>query len=819
MVAEIGTIRPVRVEDEVKSSYLDYAMSVIVSRALPDVRDGLKPVHRRILYAMHEMGLRHTSSYKKSARVVGEVLGKYHPHGDAPVYEAMVRMAQDFSMRHVLIDGQGNFGSVDNDPPAAMRYTEVRMAAIAEEMLADIDKDTVDFTPNFDGSLKEPTILPSRLPNLLVNGASGIAVGMATNIPPHNLGEVVDCLVHLIDDEEATGEDLAQLIQGPDFPTGGIIIGRDGIKNAYTFGHGRIVIQAKASIEEVGKGRYQIIVRELPYQVNKAALLEKIADLVKEKKIEGISDLRDESDRQGMRMVIELKREAQPRQVLNRLYKFTAMRTAFTMNMVSLVDGEPRLLTLKMALLHYLNFRREVITRRTRFDLNKARDRAHILEGLRIALDNLDAVIDTIRRSQSAETAKTNLKSKFHLSDAQAQAILDMQLRRLAALERKKIMEEYAEVLKTIAYLEDLLANPCKINHVIREELLELKKKYGEPRRTIVLDGEPQDFTEEDLIAHGEVIITLSNRGYVKRVPSDTYRSQRRGGKGITGMTTRQADGVRHLLVADTHDSILFFTNRGRVFRLKGHEVPDASRQSRGLPIVNLVSCEPDELVTAVVAVNSFEPETFMLMATAKGEVKKTPLADFASTRSVGLNAMDLEPGDELIGARLVQPQDEVLLVTQAGKAIRLGVATLRSASRTSGGVRGIRLAPNDRVVAMCRVEPNAFLLTVTAHGYGKLTPLAEYPKQGRGGSGVITYKTTPKTGEVATARVVTLGQEVVFISSQGIIMRTSASEISRQGRATQGVCLMKLEPGQEVVAVGSVNGCEITPRSPSGTP
>ncbi|HLE82195.1 MAG TPA: DNA gyrase subunit A, partial [Dehalococcoidia bacterium] len=660
MVAEIGTIRTVKVEDEVKSSYLDYAMSVIVSRALPDVRDGLKPVHRRILYAMHEMGMRHNTPYRKSARVVGEVLGKYHPHGDAPVYEALVRMAQNFSMRHVLIDGQGNFGSVDNDPPAAMRYTEVRMAAITEEMLSDIDKDTINFSPNFDDSLKEPTVLPTRLPNLLVNGASGIAVGMATNIPPHNLGEICDALTLLIKDPDITVDDLVQIVQGPDFPTAGFILGREGIKNAYTFGHGRVVLQARATIEETAKNRQQIIVRELPYQINKAALLEKIADLVKGKKIDGVSDLRDESDRQGMRMVIELKREAQPRQVLNALYKYTAMRSAFTVNMVALVDSEPRVVTLKMALVHYLNFRREVVTRRTRFDLAKARDRAHILEGLRIALDNLDAVIATIRQSQTADTAKTNLKAKFHLSDLQAQAILDMQLRRLAALERKKIMDEYTEVLKTIAYLEDLLANPRKIDFVIKEELEALKKKYGEARRTQIVEVEAQDFTEEDLIQHQEVAITLSSRGYVKRVSCDTYRPQRRGGRGITGMTTREADDVRNLLIADTHDSVLFFTNRGWVFHVRAHEIPEASRQAKGLPIVNLVSCGPSEKVTAVVAVSTFDQDRFMVLATARGEVKKTALQGFSTTRAIGLVAMDLEEGDELVAARLAGPKDDV---------------------------------------------------------------------------------------------------------------------------------------------------------------
>ncbi len=813
MVSEIGTIRPVKVEDEVRSSYLDYAMSVIVSRALPDVRDGLKPVHRRILFAMEEMGQRYNTPYRKSARVVGEVLGKFHPHGDAPVYEALVRMAQDFSMRHLLIDGQGNFGSIDNDPPAAMRYTEVRMSAIASEMLADIDKDTVNFTPNFDDSLREPTVLPSRLPNLLINGASGIAVGMATNIPPHNLNEIVNGVIRLISDPDATVEDLAEIVTGPDFPTGGFILGREGIRNAYAFGHGRVVLQARATVEDMAKNRQHIIVRELPYQVNKAALLEKIADLVKEKKIDGISDLRDESDRQGMRMVIELKREAQPTQVLNALYKYTPMRTAFAVNMVALVDGEPRVLTLKMCLVHYLNFRREVVTRRTRFDLAKAKDRAHILEGLRIALDHLDAVIKTIRESESADAAKGNLKANFQLSDLQAQAILDMQLRRLAALERKKILDEYAEVIKTIAYLEDLLANPRKIDFVIKEELEALKKKFGEDRRTQIVDDEVTGFTEEDLIAHREVAITLSARGYVKRVPCDTYQPQKRGGKGIKGMATREADDVRHLLIADTLDSVLFFTDRGRVFQLKGHQIPDATRQAKGLPLVNLVACEPNEKVTAVVAVSSFDGDRFMVLSTEKGEVKKTPLHNFSTARSGGLIAMGLEPGDSLVSVRLAGPQDEVIMVTQQGQAIRFGVETLRPASRTSGGVRGIRLAAADRVVAMCLVEADAFVLTVTEYGYGKLTAVKQYPRHNRGGYGVITFKITRKTGQVATARMVKLDQDLLFLSTDGIVMRTPAAGISRQGRATQGVTLMdigmKLEEKQQVVAVSALNGCE----------
>ncbi len=800
---EIGTVREINIEDEMRGSYLDYAMSVIVSRALPDVRDGLKPVHRRILYALHELGITHSSPYKKSARIVGEVLGKYHPHGDAAVYEAMVRMAQEFSMRYVLIDGQGNFGSIDNDPPAAMRYTEARLSEVSQEMLADIDKDTVEFTPNFDGSLWEPVVLPAKLPNLLLNGASGIAVGMATNIPPHNLGEICDCISYLIDHPEATVDELIQFTKGPDFPTAGIILGRDGIKSAYTTGHGRIVVRARARLEEAARGRHQIVVTELPYQTNKAALVERIADLAKERKIEGIAELRDESDRHGMRIVIELKKEAQPEQVLNSLYKYTAMQSAFFVNMLALVDGQPRVISLKEALQYYIDFRREVIVRRSRFELGRARERAHILEGLKIALDHLDQVVAIIRRSQSAEVARAGLMQGFGLSQAQAQAILDMQLRRLVALERKKVTDEYAEVLKNIAYLEDLLSNPRKVDFLIKEDLKGLKSKYGDRRRTEISEEAAVEFREEDLIPSQKVVVTLSSRGYIKRLPADTYKLQRRGGRGVTGVGTREADAVRHLIAADTHDSLLFFTNSGRVFRLKCYNIPqDSSRTARGMPLMSLLSLDQNEQVTAVVAVANFSQQEFMVMATSLGEIKKTPLEEFASGRSSGLIAMALERGDELVGAKLASSGDEVVLVTHRGQGIRFACNGLRAASRTSGGVRGIRLSQGDRVVGMGIVSPDAYLLVVTANGFGKLTPLGTYPVQGRGGGGVRAHRITPKTGGIAAACVAYPSQEVVIVSAAGIVIRTALDEVPIQGRDSQGVALMKLDKGDEVVAI-----------------
>ena len=800
----LGNTRPVNIEDEMKSSYLDYAMSVIVSRALPDVRDGLKPVHRRILYAMHGLGLTHASAHKKSARVVGEVLGKYHPHGDTSVYDAMVRMAQDFSMRYVLVDGQGNFGSMDNDPPAAMRYTEVRLAHISEEMLVDIDKNTVHFMPNFDDSLKEPSVLPTRLPNLLLNGSSGIAVGMTTNIPPHNLGEVCDAISYLIDNPEVTVDKLTQFIKGPDFPTAGIILGQEGIKNAYATGHGRIVVQAKAHIADTpGAGHRQIVVTELPYQTDKSALVERIAELVKVKKIGGISELRDESDRQGMRIVIEVGRGAQPEQVLNSLYKYTAMQSAFFVNMLALVDGQPKVISLKEALQYYIDFRHEVITRRSRFELKVAKERAHILEGLKIALDHIDKVIATIRKAQTAEIARQNLMTGFDLSQAQAQAILDMQLRRLANLERKKIFDEYAEVLKTIGYLEDLLANPRRILHLIKEDVAELKSSYGDSRRTEISEQEAIEFNVEDLIPHQRVAVTLSQRGFIKRVPDQAYKPQHRGGKGVIGMITREADAVRLMAVADTHDNLLFFTNRGKVFNLKCYEIPaDSSRTAKGMAIVNLFPITESERVTAMVVVSDFKPDVYLLLATCRGEIKKTTLDNFAAVRSSGLIAMDLEEGDELVAAGLATERDDIIFVTQKGQTIRFAVSSLRATSRTSGGVHGIRLAAVDQVIGMDIAYPDTLLLVVASGGFGKLTPIGDYPRQHRAGSGVRTFNIIEKSGDVAAAEVVSLSDQLMIISADGIVERTPVKGISVQGRRTQGVRLMSLSPGDKVVAI-----------------
>jgi DNA gyrase subunit A len=806
----LGKTRPVNIEDEMSSSYLDYAMSVIVSRALPDVRDGLKPVQRRILYAIDGLGLSPTSPHRKSARIVGEVLGKYHPHGDAPVYEAMVRMAQDFSMRYVLVDGQGNFGSIDNDPPAAMRYTEARLAPISEQMLVDIDKETVDFMPNFDDSLKEPLVLPTKLPNLLVNGSAGIAVGMATSIPPHNLSEVCDAISYLIDNPEATVDELTRFVKGPDFPTAGIIRGGEGIKNAYATGRGKVVVQAKALLgEAAGVGRRQIVVTELPYQTNKAALVERIAELVKNKKIDGISGLRDESDRQGMRIVIELKREAQPRQVLNNLYKHTAMQTAFFVNMLALVDGQPRVISLREALQYFIDFRHQVITRRSKFELKVAKDRAHILEGLKIALEHINKVIATIKQSATAETARKALMDGFGLSQAQAQAILDMQLRRLANLERKKIADEYDQLVKTIAYLEELLAKPKRIFKLIKEEVGDLKSKYGDPRRTEISGEEVTEFREEDLIPHQRVVVTLSKRGFVKRVASRSYRPQHRGGRGIIGMVTREADAIRLLVVADTHDHLLFFTNRGRVFYLKCYEIPaDVSRVAKGTAVINLFSIADNEWVTAMVALPDFKPAAYLLMATRGGEIKKTTADNFEVVRSSGLIAMDLEPEDELVAACLATDKDDALLITEGGQAIRFAVAELRAASRTSGGVRGIRLGKGDQVVGMDIIRPKGHVLTVTSGGFGKLTPGEAYPRQKRAGGGVRTFKVIEKTGGVAAAAVVSLAQQVMIISAEGIVLQTPVKEkdpskgISIQGRSTQGVKLMKLDEGDQVVAI-----------------
>ncbi len=799
---EVGLVKPVVLEEEMKSSYLDYAMSVIVSRALPDVRDGLKPVQRRILYAMDGLGLRPNTPYKKSARIVGEVLGKYHPHGDAPVYEAMVRMAQDFSMRYPLIDGQGNFGSIDDDPPAAMRYTEARLAQIAEEMLIDIDKNTVPFVPNFDNSLEEPSVLPARLPNLLVNGSSGIAVGMATNIPPHNLGEVCDALIYLIDNPQATIDELMQFIPGPDFPTKAIVLGVDGIKAAYATGQGKIVIRAK--VEEItSKGRSQLIITELPYQTNKAALITRIAQLAKERRIEGIAEVRDESDRHGIRIVIELKKDAQPSKVINNLYKQTPMQSAYFINMVALVDGQPKTINLKEALNYYIDFRREIIIRRSEFELQKANNRAHILEGFILILERLQEVIDTIRKSDTVDSAQVNLIKNFGLSQLQAQAVLDLQLRRLAHLERKKVIDEYNEVVKTIAYLEDLLRNPKKILFLIKEEVKELKSKYGDPRRTFISREEITEFREEDLIPHQEVVITLSSQGYIKRIPYSAYRLQHRGGKGIVTMTPRDNDVIKHIVVADTHDNLLLFTNRGKVYRLKCYDIPqDLSRATKGTALVNLVSIDPKEQIATILPVTKFAPNLFLLLTLSNGEVKKTPLTELASVRSSGLIAMDIRGDSELVAANLVNIGDKIFLVSRKGQAICFATDKLRLASRTSRGVRGLQLAPNDRIIGADVAFPNAFLLTVTENGFGKITPIDDYPIHNRGGKGVRTHCLNDKTGDIVVAKCVSLDQHLAIISSRGSILRIPIKEIPLRQRNSQGTCLIRLDKGDKVVSV-----------------
>ncbi len=825
-VFPLGNSRPIRIEEEMRTSYLDYAMSVIVARALPDIRDGLKPVQRRILYAMSDMGITSGSAYKKSARIVGEVLGKYHPHGDSPVYEAMVRLAQPFSLRYPLVDGQGNFGSMDNDPPAAMRYTEARLSAVAMELLVDLDKNTVDLFENFDGSLKEPLPLPARLPNLLANGASGIAVGMATNIPPHNLTELCDAIIRLIDDPETTGADLADIVTGPDFPTGAVAfryetlkvpgvdgeapttVKRDAIRTAYADGKGRVVQRARVHVEETPKGnRNQIIVTELPYQTNKAALVEKIANLVRAKKIDGIADLRDESDRHGMRVVIELKREAQPKQLLNALYKHTQMQSAFAVNMLALVDGQPRTVSLKKILESYIDHRRDVIRRRSEFELEKARDRAHILEGLLKAIDMLDEVIKTIRGAASADDAKTKLMAKpFELTGRQAQAVLDMQLRRLARLERDKIKEEYGELIKTINYLEDLLANPRKIDFLIRDDAEELKDKFGDERRTLIMDQEPEEFSEEDMVAHQEVVVTISSRGYVKRIPLSTYRSQRRGGVGIIGARTKQDDDIRHLVVADTHDRLIFFTDRGRCFQVKTWEVDEGKREARGVSVMQLLMLDQTERITTVVRATADVENDVMVMGTKLGEAKKTPMKNFANVRRDGLIAMDLEPADELVSAHICSDDDDAIMVTGDGQAIRFAVRSLRSASRLSGGVRGIKLAKGDSVVGMEIALKGLDLLVASAQGHGKRTPVEEYPRHNRGGQGVITFKTHAKSGPLVHARAVDPEHELMMISESGIMLRTQVKHISQQGRPTQGVKLMDVGDDDRVAAIAIVD-------------
>ncbi|MCU0492928.1 MAG: DNA gyrase subunit A [Chloroflexaceae bacterium] len=801
---EIGLVKPINITDEMRTAYLSYAMSVIVSRALPDARDGLKPVQRRILYGMWELGLRNNQSYKKCARIVGDVLGKMHPHGDTAVYDALARLAQPWNMRYPLIEGQGNFGSVDGDPPAAMRYTEARLSKIAEEMLFDIDKDTVDFRDNFDASYKEPEVLPALLPNLLLNGAAGIAVGMATNIPPHNLTELCNAIIHLIDNPEATVEDLVKVIPGPDFPTAASILGTEGILNAYSTGRGQITLRAKAHIEEGNRGSFMIIVTELPYQVNKARLSERIAELVKEKKIDGIRDVRDESDRTGMRLVIILKQDAQPKKVLNALYKHTQMQTTFGINMLALVENgrQPRVLTLKRMLQEYIDYRREVIRRRTEFDLNKAKARAHILEGLKIALDNIDAVIRTIRESRTAETARTNLMQNFTLSEIQANAILEMPLRRLAALERKKIEDEYKEVIKLIAELEDILANPRKILHLIKQDLKRLREQYGDERRTRIIPDVTGEVSDEDLIPDVKVLVTVTDRGYIKRLDASTYRTQRRGGRGIKGMTTKEQDIVRHILTCQTMDDLLFFTDRGKVYQLKSHEVPDAGRVAKGLPLVNLISLEPGEQVTSVLAVPDFDDGEYLVMATQRGKIKRTLLKEYSQVRSNGLIAIGLEEGDVLGWVKMSDGHEDILITTMRGQTIRFKQEDVRPMGRPASGVIGIGLDANDRAVGMDIVsDEKAELLVVTANGVGKRTALSEYPVKGRATGGVITIKLRPGD-TVASANVISSQALLTFITRNGIVMRTTADGISQLGRATQGVNVLNVTKGDTVAAL-----------------
>ncbi|CAN5670568.1 DNA gyrase subunit A [soil metagenome] len=801
---DIGNVRTASIESEMRQSYLDYAMSVIVQRALPDARDGLKPVHRRVLYAMHQMGMRSNTRYRKSAGIVGEVIKNFHPHSDTAAYDTLVRMAQTFSLRYPLVDGQGNFGSVDGDSAAAMRYTEAKMTLMTEEMMADINKRTVDEYPNYDATMQQPTVLPSRIPNLLINGSAGIAVGMATNIPPHNLNEICDAVAYVIDNPEATLEELLPIVPGPDFPTGGTILGREGIQAAYATGRGRVVMRAKAYIEDMDRGnRSQIIVTELPYQVNKATLLERIADMVRDGKLDGISNLRDESDRSGMRMVIELKRDAQPRKVLNNLFKHTALQQTFGVNMLALVERgtQPRVLTLKRALQEFIGHRQEVLTRRTEFELERARHRAHILEGLKIALDNIDQVIAIIRKSRTTDSARTNLRREFKFSQVQADAILDMRLARLAALERQKIETEYNEVMAEIARLEALLANPGDILGLIKADLEELKERYGDERRTRI-QNVTGEMSEEDLIPEVDVLVTITNRGYVKRIADETYRTQRRGGRGVTGLTMREADGIQHILSANSHDSLLVFTNRGRVYQIKVHELPDAGRTAKGLPIVNVINMQPDESVATLLKVRDYNPGSYLFFATRQGRVKRTSLDQFRSVRSNGIIAINLDDQDELAWVRMTGGESDVILVTQKGQAIRFDETDARSMGRSAAGVHGIRLGNGDRVIAFDVIDPEKDLLVVSELGMGKRTAMEQYRVQTRGGKGILAMKLTDRTGDIIAAGMVSEENSVMLMNTSGIAIRFSAQHISRIGRTTQGVRLMKLGAGEAVASM-----------------
>ena len=806
----LARIAPRPIEEEMKTSYIDYSMSVIVGRALPDVRDGLKPVHRRVLYGMDEMGLASNKSYRKCAKIVGDVMGNYHPHGDSAIYDTLVRMVQDFSLRYPLVDGQGNFGSVDGDPAAAMRYTEARLAKIAEELLADIDKNTVDFGPNYDGSRTEPLVLPAKLPNLLVNGSSGIAVGMATNIPPHNLTETCEAVCAYIENENITVSEILKIMKGPDFPTGASITGREGIKQYFETGRGSVTIRAKAEIEDIRGSKQAIIINELPYQVNKATLLESIADLVRDKRIEDISDIRDESDRDGIRVVIELKRDANSNVVLNNLYKMTQMETNFGVILLALVNGKPRVLPVKDVIKYYVEHRREVVVRRTKFELKKAEDRAHILEGLRIAIDHLDAVIKVIRSSKNTEAARNSLIEKFELSKIQAQAILDMRLHQLTALEREALEDEYKELIKTIARLKDLLANPKKILGVIKEELRDLQTKFGDKRRTQIVAAS-QELSMEDLVAQEDVVVTFSHAGYVKRLPADTYKAQKRGGRGVTGVGTKDEDFVEQLFVTDTHAHLLLFTNRGRSYALRVYEVPEGGRAARGKAAVNLVQLSPDEKITSAIAVGSFDPaktkDQYLLMCTRKGMIKKTRLDEFTEIRKSGIIAMGLSEGDVLIDAKLTDEKREVMVGTKSGMSIRFPVGQVREVGRPGKGVIGIRLGKEDQVVGMEVIEEGKKQTLVTAceNGYGKRTDLSEYRDQNRGGAGIITIKTSDRNGAVVGIKLVMDQDDLMFMTEKGMTVRVHTKDLSVIGRNTQGYRLLRLEEGDKLGNIAPV--------------
>ncbi|MDT9026547.1 MULTISPECIES: DNA gyrase subunit A [Rossellomorea] len=800
-----SNVKEINISSEMRSSFLDYAMSVIVSRALPDARDGLKPVHRRILYAMNDLGMTADKAYKKSARIVGEVIGKYHPHGDSAVYDTMVRMAQDFNYRYMLVDGHGNFGSVDGDAAAAMRYTEARMSKISMELIRDINKDTIDYKDNYDGTEREPEVLPARFPNLLVNGSSGIAVGMATNIPPHNLGEVIDGILALSKDPDITIQELMEFIFGPDFPTAGLIVGRSGIRRAYETGKGSITMRARVEIEQKSNGKETIIVHQIPYQVNKARLIEKIADLVRDKKIDGITDLRDESDRNGMRIVIEVRKDANANVLLNNLYKQTALQTSFGINLLALVDGQPKVLNLKECLYHYLQHQRVVIRRRTEFELRKAEARAHILEGLRIALDHIDEIIKLIRGSQTTELAKQGLMENFSLSDKQAQAILDMRLQRLTGLEREKIEDEYQELLKQIAELKAILADDEKVLEIIREELIEIKERFNDERRSEIVAGGIENIEDEDLIPRENIVVSLTHNGYIKRLPVSTYRSQKRGGRGIQGMGTNDEDFVEHLLTTSTHDTILFFTNKGKAYRAKGYEIPEFSRTAKGLPIINLLGVEKDEWINAMIRVEEFVDDWYLFFTTKQGISKRTPVSDFANIRTNGLIAINLRENDELISVKLTDGEKDMIIGTKKGMLIRFPETDVRSMGRTATGVKGINLSDDDIVVGMEILEEKSDVLVVTVNGYGKRTPASEYRVQTRGGKGLKTCNVTERNGELVSVKAVTGEEDLMIITAHGVLIRMDVNDISTTGRNTQGVKLIRLQESEFVSTVAKV--------------